>query len=202
MKKFLLLSFLICSFNVFSQESEKELDKDVEMISYSDGEDTDTETRYGFKAGINLSNYSATNLDDLQDGFNDARIGALFGFLVDMHLVGNLRFQPEFLYSAQGSKEKALRADYLQIPLMLKYELTNFINIQVGPQIGFKVHEFEDSFKNFDYAVNAGFGFNVLENVSIEARYSLGLVDVFDEDRAPNIEGKNAVIQIGVTYRL
>lgn len=197
MKKLLLLSFLMCSFVVFSQDTDKDTETDK---GTSTG--LDTETRYGFKAGINISNYSATNLDDIQDGFNDSRIGAIFGFFADIHIAGKLRFQPEFLYSAQGAKEKGLRADYLQIPLMLKLELTNFLNLQVGPQIGVKIHEFEDSFKNFDYAINGGFGLEILENVSIEARYSLGLADMFDEDRAPNLEGKNAVIQIGVTYRL
>ena len=162
----------------------------------------DTETKYGFKAGVNISNYSATNLDDIQEGLNDSRIGAVFGFFVDISVANKLRFQPEFLYSAQGSKEEALRADYLQIPLMLKFSLTNSLNLQFGPQIGVKVYEFEDNFKNLDYAVNGGFGLEVVENVSIEARYSLGLADMFDEDRAPNLEGKNAVIQVGVTYRL
>jgi len=85
---------------------------------------------------------------------------------------------------------------------MLKFSLTNSLNLQFGPQIGVKVYEFEDNFKNLDYAVNGGFGLEVVENVSIEARYSLGLADMFDEDRAPNLEGKNAVIQVGVTYRL
>lgn len=204
MKKILLLSFLMFSFVAFSQETNTNQNDDTISYDAEEGSDsdTDTETRYGFKAGINLSNYSATNLDDIQDGFNDSRIGAVFGFLIDMHLAGKLRFQPELLYSGQGSKEKALRADYLQFPLMLKYELTNFLNIQAGPQFGIKVHEFEDSFKNFDYGVNAGIGLNIFENVAIEARYSLGLADVFDEDRAPNLEGKNGVIQLGITYRL
>jgi hypothetical protein len=198
MKKLLLLSFLMCSLVAFSQETETtDTDTKPEKII-----NVDTETRYGFKVGINISNYSGTNLDDIADGLNDARIGTVVGFFADIHIVNKLRFQPEFLYSAQGSKEKELRADYLQIPLMLKLELTNFLNLQVGPQVGVKVHVFEDNFKNFDFAVNGGFGLEILENVSIEARYSLGLVDMFDEERAPNIEGKNAVIQVGVTYRL
>jgi hypothetical protein len=201
MKKSLLLSFLMCSLFAFAQDTEKDTDTEKDKGTYT-STGLDTETRYGFKAGINISNYSATNLDDIEEGLNDSRIAAVFGFFVDMHLAGKLRFQPELLYSAQGAKEEALRADYLQIPLMLKLELTNFLNLQVGPQFGVKIHEFEDSFKNFDFAVNAGFGVEVLENVSIEARYSLGLADMFDEDRAPNLEGKNAVIQIGLTYRL
>ncbi|WP_420574247.1 porin family protein [Kordia sp.] len=199
MKKLVLLSFLMCSFLAFSQETITESDASINMDDYVS---TDTETRYGFKAGINISNYSGTNLNDIQDGLNDARIGAMFGFFIDMHLVSKLRFQPEFLYSAQGAKEEALRADYLQVPLMLKLELTDFLNIQAGPQIGVKIHEFEDNFKNFDFGVNGGIGINILENVDIEARYNLGLADMFDEDRAANFEGKNAVIQIGITYRL
>ncbi|EDP95269.1 porin family protein [Kordia algicida OT-1] len=199
MKKLLLLAFLMCSFVAFSQQPITESDASIDTNDYVN---TDTETRYGFKAGINLSNYSGSNLDDIQDGLNDARIGAVFGFFVDMHVAGKLRFQPELLYSAQGAKEEALRADYLQVPLMLKYELTEFLNIQVGPQVGVKIHEFEDNFKNFDFAVNGGIGIEIVENLAAEARYSLGLIDMFDEDRAPNFEGKNAVIQLGITYRL
>ncbi|AXG72008.1 outer membrane protein beta-barrel domain protein [Kordia sp. SMS9] len=198
MKKIILLSFLLGSFMAFSQETEK-VEEEMDESTYVSG---DTETRYGFKAGINLSNYSGTNLEDIQEGLNDSRIGFVAGFFLDMHVAGKLRFQPELLYSSQGAKEEALRADYLQVPLMLKYELTNFLNIQVGPQIGVKIHEFEDSFKNFDFGVNGGIGVTILENVAIEARYNLGLADMFDEDRAPNFEGKNAVIQIGLTYRL
>ncbi|MGH1388238.1 porin family protein [Kordia sp.] len=199
MKKLILLSFLMCSFVAFSQETIKESDESIDVDDYVSA---DTETRYGFKIGVNISNYSGTNLNDIQDGLNDSRIGFVAGFFIDMSLAEKIRFQPEFLYSAQGAKEKNLRADYLQVPLMLKYELTDFLNIQLGPQIGVKIHEFEDSFKNFDFGINGGIGLTVLENVAIEARYNLGLADMFDEDRAPNIEGKNAVIQIGVTYRL
>ncbi|MEM6687568.1 MAG: porin family protein [Bacteroidota bacterium] len=198
MKKLLLLSFLLCTSLTFSQETEiNEEEKDEkEYVS------RDTETRYGFKAGINLSNYSGSNLDDIQSGLNDARIGFVAGFFLDMHLAGDIRFQPELLYSAQGAKEEGLRADYLQVPLMIKYEVTEFLNIQVGPQVGVKIHEFEDNFKNFDFGINGGIGVNIMENFGIEARYNLGLADMFDEDRAPNLEGKNAVIQIGLTYRL
>jgi hypothetical protein len=198
MKKLILLSFLLCAFTAFSQEMEKG-EEETDAKEYVS---TDTETRYGFKAGINISNYSGSNLDDIQDGLNDARLGAVFGFFIDMSIANHLRFQPELLYSAQGAKEEALRADYLQVPLMLKYELTEFLNIQIGPQIGVKIHEFEDSFKNFDFGINGGFGVTIIENVAIEARYNLGLADMFDEDRAPTLEGKNAVIQIGLTYRL
>ncbi len=199
MKKNIFLLFLLCSCIAFSQETINETDESIDVNDYVSG---DTETRYGFKAGVNISNYSGTNLEDIQEGLNDSRIGFVAGFFVDMHVAGKLRFQPELLYSAQGAKEEALRADYLQVPLMLKYELTNFLSIQLGPQIGVKIHEFEDSFKNFDFGVNGGIGITILENVVIDARYNLGLADMFDEDRAPNFEGKNAVIQIGISYRL
>ncbi|MFK7750777.1 MAG: porin family protein [Kordia sp.] len=199
MKKLIHLSLLMCSFIAFSQEIINESDESIAVDNYVS---EDSETRYGFKIGVNISSYSGTNLNDIQDGLNDSRIGFVGGFFIDMHLAGKLRFQPEILYSGQGAKEEALRADYLQFPLMLKYELTDFLNIQVGPQIGVKIHEFEDSFKNFDFGVNGGIGLTILENVAIEARYNLGLADMFDQDRAPNFEGKNAVIQIGLTYRL
>ena len=60
---------------------------------------------------------------------------------------------------------------------------------------------------------NDGFFEKLKSNIFIEARYTLGLTDIFQDNNSTtfsngggttfsNLEGKNAVIQLGVGYRL
>lgn len=155
--------------------------------------------KYGVKAGINISNFQSTNLDD---EFNESRIGGMIGFFADYTISEKLHFQPEFLFSSQGTKTKGLRADYLQLPLLLRLDVLDKLSFHAGPQVGLKVYEFEDNFKNIDFALNAGIGVEIMNNLTVEGRYSFGLAEVFDDRRAGNAEGKNSVIQIGLSYKL
>jgi len=107
------------------------------------------ELRIGVKAGINLANVSGDNLDG--------------GFLFAHHVGGfaeipineKLAFVPEFIYSAQGSKssetesfsgfglevsstiEQTLRLNYFSFPLLLRFNITEALHFEAGPQIGF-----------------------------------------------------------------
>ncbi|KAA1245477.1 porin family protein [Aquimarina sp. RZ0] len=164
------------------------------------------ESRYGIRIGANLSSISS---DNIPDNLDDSRIGVVVGFLADFRLSGKLRLQPEFQYSGQGNKDKDLRVDYLQVPLMLKYNITNIFNIQLGPQAGIKIWEWEDNqegitdFNTFDFAGVAGIGVNITDNFFADLRYSIGLSNVFDEDGSPvGLDGNSRNIQLSVGYRL
>jgi len=131
------------------------------------------------------------------------------GFLADFALTEKLRLQPELQYSGQGNKNKDLRINYLQIPVVLKYNITNLFNVQLGPQAGIKIWEWEDNqsgitdFSTFDFAVVAGVGVNVTDNFFVDLRYAQGLSNVFDEDgSAPGVDGTSTNIQLSVGYRL
>ncbi len=51
-------------------------------------------------------------------------------------------FQPELLYSAQGSDyddedfSGSVKADYLNVPLMAKYYVGEGFSLEAGPQVG------------------------------------------------------------------
>jgi len=110
------------------------------------------------------------------------------GFLADFALTEKLRLQPELQYSGQGNKDKDLRINYLQIPVVLKYNIT---------KSGIT------DFSTFDFAVVAGVGANITDNFFVDLRYALGVSNVFDEDGSPfEVEGTSTNIQLSVGYRL
>jgi len=55
---------------------------------------------------------------------------------------------PEIQFSAEGAKEEFIRIDYIQMPLFLKYAITESISLGLGPQISIKGHDYEDGLRN------------------------------------------------------
>ncbi|WP_378175035.1 porin family protein [Aquimarina sp. SS2-1] len=167
---------------------------------------TSQESKYGVRIGANLSSISS---DDITGDFDKSRIGVVVGFLADFALTEKLRLQPEFQYSGQGNKDKDFRVNYLQLPILLKYNITDLFNVQLGPQAGIKIWEWEDNqediadFGTFDFAGVAGIGVNITDNFFVDLRYAFGLTNVFDEDgSAIKIDGSSRNIQLSVGYRL
>ena len=176
----------------------------------------------GFKAGLNIADVNglsfnndgssaATTIENQLDG---KRTSYLVGFLVDIPISEKLSFMPEFIFSQQGKNLESFRLDYLNLPLGLKLEISNFY-INAGPQVGVKIWDPNKSgiFSNFEASAFGGIGYIFDSNIFIEARYTYGLTDIFQDnnnftfDNASDttfsgLEGKNAVIQLGIGYRL
>jgi len=164
------------------------------------------ESRYLVRIGANLSSISS---DNITGDLDQNRIGVVVGFLADFALTEKLRLQPEFQYSGQGNKNRDLRVNYLQIPILLKYNITDLFNVQLGPQAGIKIWEWEDNLNNitdfgtFDFAGVLGIGANVTDNFFVDLRYAFGLSNVFDQDGSDiEIDGTSRNIQLSVGYRL
>lgn len=176
----------------------------------------------GFKAGVNIADITSFNFSNngsasagsLEDRLSNTRTGYFVGFLVDIPLTEKLSFVPEFIYSQQGVDEEDFRIDYLNLPLGLKYDFGG-LYVNAGPQVGVKVWTPDQSgiFSNFEASVFGGLGYIFESNIFIEARYALGLTDIYQDNNNftfsdgggtsfSDLEGKNAVIQIGIGYRL
>ncbi|MAZ29490.1 MAG: hypothetical protein CL868_20750 [Cytophagaceae bacterium] len=186
MKKFLLIAVLLSACSLSAQK-----------------------TRYGVKAGINVSSLSGDVFDDAS-----SRVGAAAGFFATIPVGGNFSFQPEFLYSGQGVKpdsgdnpvNQREELDYLQVPLLLRADFGNFY-ANLGPQVGIGVwNSFNnEAYKNFDYSGLLGVGMNFTDALFGEVRYSMGFRDIFEEGFRYNgnqVEGKNSYFQLMVGYRL
>lgn len=133
-------------------------------------------------------------------------------------------FQPEIIFSQQGSKFKYagspdLEANfsYVNIPLIFKLYTIAGINLQIGPQIGlltsaerddFSGHpeDIKDDLKKTDLSLALGVGVDLPFGLTVDGRYNWGLTDnddgVVTDSGAPIGQIKNQVWQLSVGYKL
>lgn len=167
------------------------------------------ETYFGAKAGVNLANVTGdTEGADMRTAFH-------VGILSELMFGDKLAIQPEILYSSQGYKveeeimgrkhELNYNYSYINIPVMAKYYVTEGLNLQAGPQIGFLMSaketesdtDIKDSLKSIDFGVNLGLGYKLANGIFFDARYNLGLSNI--NDLGDN-KVHNGVIQISAGY--
>jgi hypothetical protein len=139
-------------------------------------------------------------------------------------------FQPEVIFSQQGSKFKYsgspdLEANfsYVNIPLIFKLYTIGGINLQIGPQIGLLTSAEKEDFsgtqggpvtkedikndlKKTDISLALGVGVDLPFGLTLDGRYNWGLTDnddgVVTNSGAPIGQLKNQVWQISVGYKL
>ncbi len=141
----------------------------------------------GIKVGVNLATLS---------GFNDAttgqRVGLTAGGFLTVGLVPMLKFEPEVLFSMQGSKlhistggvtsDVTAKVDYVQVPLLLRIgnsgKSSASLYAVVGPSFGVLVRHqgVADQLKKTDVGAVVGVGVTV-SRLLLEGRYTAGLTD-------------------------
>lgn len=153
---------------------------------------------YGVRVGYNIS-----NLDFEPDATfdNQHRNGFAIGFFGEYNLSDAIALAPEVQFSAEGGKDRELRVDYIQVPILLKFRLADRIAIGAGPLVGVKVHEFEDGYNNFGFSGVGALEFMITDEIFIDARYHYGFTNVLNDNSA-GLEAKNTNIQIGVGIKM
>lgn len=178
----------------------------------------------GIRGGLNLSTITNTNADLKADFY--------IGGFIAIKLAGFYTLQPEINYSRQGSKvsfedvsfdpvvspakvEKDYSIQYISAGVMNKFTFAESFNVLVGPTLDFKVGDnFTGQAKRdlggIDLGICGGIGYTLPIGLTLEARYKLGLVDIFgntydDYYYNGNYNGYdniklNSVIQFGLAY--
>ena len=183
----------------------------VFAVSFANAQDSkggSSDMKFGVKAGLNNSNYTG-------DADTDAATSFYIGGLVDFTVSEKFHVQPELLYSRQGSEADTLKikVDYISIPLMVKYYLSEKFSVEAGPQMSFLVNnkveydkaewnnsifaDRETNASSFDFGLNIGFGYNITSNLFAQVRYNYGITTV-----AENPDIKNSVFQFSLGYKL
>jgi hypothetical protein len=146
----------------------------------------------GIKAGVNFA-----TLSGITDVDTEQRVGLVAGGFMTVGIVPSLAFEPEVLFSMQGSKlhvsksgvstDAKANIDYVQIPLLLRIgnsgKSTASLYAVVGPSIGFLMgakidgEDFSDELKKADVGLVVGAGVT-LTRFLIEGRYTVGLTDL------------------------
>ena len=166
---------------------------------------TAQEVHFGIKAGVNVASANVS-----PGGDYNSKAGLHVGGLAHIHLTKNFALQPEVVYSMQGGKvdDTKLKLNYINIPLLIQYMTDNGFRLQTGPQLGLlvsaktKVGDVEvdrkDNFTSTDFSWVFGAGYLFPEGFGLDARYNLGISDVWD---ASSAKIKNSVFQFGLFYQ-
>lgn len=101
--------------------------------------------------------------------------------------------------------------NYINVPVMLKFYATPSFAIDFGPQVGFNVYskatagdgddkytaDLKDGTKTVDFGLGLGATYSLTENAFVQARYTLGLTNVFDGDA----DCKNGNVQVAFGWK-
>ncbi|HEX2608334.1 MAG TPA: porin family protein [Flavisolibacter sp.] len=184
--------------------------------------------RFGIKGGVNLANFRAHDFPSGTNVNTNTKTSFNGGFLVNIPLAERFAFQPEVLYTGQGSKltvkttvpatsttyEQDL--SYIAVPLMFQAKAPGGFFVEVGPQPAFLVRaqyetnnqktDNKSSFDKFDLGLNGGIGYLSRIGLGVNARYTLGLTNTLEDNGGNNSsndgpEFKNQVIQFSLFWQ-
>ncbi len=160
---------------------------------------------FGIKAGVNFSTLTdAAGLDN--------RTGFVGGVFIGGKLGDKLGIQADLLYSQQGAEFNVGDFDlnYINVPIVLKYFVTDKLHIHAGPQFGVLIDENArtvvgtviDKIGTNDTDVSAviGAGLDLPLGIRLDGRYNFGLTDVPDDAGKGITKGKNSVFTLSVGY--
>lgn len=199
MKKLLLLTVLLgFSLQGFSQDSKdvKASEKIKDTVKVQEKWSASSGIKYGIRAGYTISHL---DFDGTPTMDNKHRNSMYIGFLANIGLSRTLSIVPEIQFSAEGADAEPLHLDYIQMPVLFRFRFSEKFHAGIGPQIGVKVHKFEDGMKNIAYSGVIGADYKINYAIFVDVRYNYGIRNVFDE--ASGIVAKNRNIQLGVGYK-
>jgi len=153
----------------------------------------------GFKGGFNMFKPYGDDVADASYNYGFAIGGFCYCAISEIFV-----FQPEIYYSVKGGKEpdgggeSELKLSYIDIPLLMKFNLPvegkSWVpNIYAGPYLAFMLgadidgQDVKDVFKSTDFGlvIGAGLDFKLSEGnrmLELDFRYSMGITKIYDFD--------------------
>jgi hypothetical protein len=173
-----------------------------------------SQVNFGIKAGVNIANQVYTG------GGVTSSPGSLIGFHGGVYLharLGKFGIQPEAFYSMAGSKptysgaSNAVKTNYISLPILLRWNITDFFNIHAGPQFGLLLSakqtfngtttDIKSQLKSGDFGIAGGAGFDLPMGLNGGARVVGGLSNV-DKSSVGGTKTRNFIFQLYLGLRL
>lgn len=183
--------------------------------------------KLGIKGGVNFANLTSSDTRD-----NKVLTGINFGVFAKLPITNSFAIQPEIYFTSKGSQQiyenafatgtAKFELNYIEVPILAVFNLTNNFNFQIGPYASYLVSSkvknvsdinfnFEDNIASgdlneFDTGIAAGIGFET-KSIGFGIRYNLGLVTVGKEKTYLDTkyifpDGKNGVINLFLSYNI
>lgn len=184
--------------------------------------------RIGLKGGLNLSNFFTQDIDD-----KNALIGFNAGMFIKMPVSKSFSVQPELYFTTKGSQvsynnlfasgDARFRLSYLEMPVLLVWNINSNFNIHGGPCIGYllsgdvtnessaPVFDFEknidiDNYNKMEASVAVGAAIDI-RKISLGLRYNYGITAIGKEkDYLGTVykfpDAKNSVLNVYLALSL
>lgn len=185
--------------------------------------------KYGVKGGLNVSSFSGDNDGmDLKSrvgfnigGFVEVKLSEKFAIQPEvLYSQQGTKFKLSGILFSNDEPFKAetkFNLSYINVPVMFKYYAIEKLFIEAGPQIGFlisaksktKVTGFDqteeldtkDMYNTIDFGLNFGAGYDFTQNISLGARYNLGLANIAKTEAGDDGKLHNGVFSLSVGYK-
>jgi hypothetical protein len=170
----------------------------------------------GVKAGVNISDQVTSGTGENVNVRSILRFhgGAYFTYFV----LDKLAIQPELIFSGKGSdwddpdyNVKDLLT-YIDIPVLIRYQLIDLVNIHAGPQFGYllsatqkdnsdgDIINIDEYYKKPDLGLVIGAEANLPYRINLTVRYVIGLIGTTDVEYIE--PWLNNFFQISVGFRI
>ncbi len=123
--------------------------------------------------------------------------GFYVGFSGEFALSEDLNLQTELQYASASNDGNSI--DFIVLPILAKYYLSEGFSLQAGPQLDFLVSE-SDGVNVFGLGLAVGAGYDINEKLYVTSKYALGLTNRI-EDAPSNFTNKFNTFQVGLGYR-
>lgn len=193
----------------------------LSFMSFTSAQAQEKTPSYGFKGGLNFSNFYIDNVDDsnMLAGFNA-------GLYAKFPVTNSIAIQPEINYTTKGSEQiydngvvqgtSKFNINYIEVPVLLVANITDNFNVHVGPYAAYMVSgktkndsnfgssESEldtDDFNKLDAGISGGLGLD-FDVVNFGVRYNYGLTKIGKDNSFTSSDAKNSVFNVYVGLRL
>ncbi|HUS01769.1 MAG TPA: porin family protein [Chitinophagaceae bacterium] len=168
---------------------------------------------FGIKGGATFNKLTGKSFKE------EFSFGYHVGAFATLGMGGKLSLQPEVLFNQvnqdtsssfssvyQFNRIDKVQLKYLSIPILINYNLSNLLALQLGPQFGILIDQNEnmlqngsDAFKKGDFSMIGGLQLKLLK-FRVYGRYVVGLNDISNIGNKD--QWKSQSIQLGVGVAL
>ena len=124
--------------------------------------------KFGVRGGLDMVSVTAS-------GASESLTGFFFGGFADFEIADKIVLQPGLNYHTASKSVAGVtyKANFLSIPVLLKYNVAEKINLLAGPSLFYSMESNDPDKTRFN--LDLGGSYDITENFFVEPRYCIGL---------------------------
>lgn len=189
----------------------------VLAILFVSGLQAQGDFKFGVTGGLINSNadvgFSALGLVNLGNINAVNKTGFYLGAIANVEVSEKFSIQPELTYASAGD------LSYVHLPVMVKYYIIDKLYAQAGPQLSFSTNiddikgairdiegvigtnaDLDDVLKTVGVDIGFGVGYDILDNLSGQIRYSRELTNRYTGPLNNSLKVRAANINVGIAF--